>query len=109
MGWNTSMIILNDAVDAIGKDKEFGKKVCDAVLGYRQGGVSISSGHNANAATVLETHHADFSVLLAVGGNCGSVLTSVMDSRHNIENTQIKLLKAFAEELGYRIIKKRSK
>jgi hypothetical protein len=111
MGWNTSMIILNDAVDAIGKDKEFGQKVHDAVLrcGSRNKQINIPSGPNINAATIIESHHADSSVLLAVGGNCASVLTSVFDFRHNTEETQVKLLRELADKLGYTISRKRSK
>jgi hypothetical protein len=102
MGWNTSMIILNDAIGDISKDEEFGKKVHDAVLH------SVIRGEDmniCNGARVIETHHADASVLIAVGGNSATVLTSVMDFRHSSEETQVKLLKAFAEELGYRVVK----
>jgi hypothetical protein len=109
MGWNTSMIILNDAVHAIGQDKDFGKKVHDAVLACSNSNrnIDISSGGNVNAATVIETHHADSSVLLAVGGNNASVLCSVSDWRHGTALTQVKLLQELADRLGYRITRKR--
>jgi hypothetical protein len=110
MGFNTSLIVLNDAIDAIEKDPEFGKKVAEAVLQlphhkrYRPNhGVDISSGCNANAATVVETHHADYTVLLAVGGNCVTELGSVFAFRHNTEEVQVMLLKMLAEKLGYEV------
>src|SRR6516164_10009149 len=75
VGFNTTMIVLNDALHAIENDKDFGKKVAQAIrdLNLRPDdgrGIDISSGNNANAATVVEQHHADYSVLCAVGGNC---------------------------------------
>ena len=106
MGFNTTMIVLNDALDAIEKDKEFGKKVANAVkqLTLRPDdgrGIDISSGCNANAATVIEQHHADYTVLCAVGGNCVTVLGSVFAFRHNTEEVQYQLLKMLADKLGY--------
>jgi predicted glycosyltransferase len=108
MGMNTTMIVLNDAVHAIAEDKEFGAKVADAILRmedhrrYRPDhGIDISSNHHVNAATVVETHHADNSVLLAVGGNCVTVLGSVPAYRHNTRDIQEALLRMLADKLGY--------
>lgn len=105
MGWNTSMIILNDAVHTIGQDKDFGKKVYDAVLACNSDNRNIDI--SAGAATVIETHHADVSVMLAVGGNNASVLCSVDDWRHGTTLTQVKLLQELADRLGYVIARKR--
>lgn len=105
MGYNTSVIILNDALDAIENDKEFGKKIAQAIQNNRFP-EDISSGCNANAASVIETHHADFSVLLACGGNCMSELGSVYNFRHNTEECQVQLLQMLADQLGYKITKK---
>jgi hypothetical protein len=108
MGFNTSMIVLNDALYAIEKDTEFGKKVADAVSNLpQQHGVDICSGCNANAATVVETHHADGTKLLAFGGNCVTDLGVVHAFRHNEEDVQVLLLQMLAEKLGYKVVKKR--
>jgi hypothetical protein len=106
VGFNTTMIVLNDALHAIENDKDFGKKVAQAIrdLNLRPDdgrGIDISSGNNANAATVVEQHHADYSVLCAVGGNCVTVLGSVLAFRHNTEPVQYQLLKMLADKLGY--------
>jgi hypothetical protein len=112
VGFNTSMIVLNDALDAIAKDKDFGEKVAEAIhhlpqhKHFRPGhGVDIASGCNANAATIIETHHADYTTLLAFGGNCVSELGSVYAFRHNTEDVQVMLLKMLAEKLGYEVTK----
>jgi hypothetical protein len=123
MGYNTSMIVLNDALHAIKEDHEFGAKVYDAVgqlnvynrataagrprLSSHLGGVDISSGCNVNAATVIETHHADNTTLLAVGGNCASILHETFGYCHNESGMQVRLLQEWAEKLGYRVVKKR--
>lgn len=107
MGYNTSVIILNDALGSIEKDTEFGKKVCDAVCRLSgKGDIDISSGCNVNAATVIETHHADFTTLLAFGGNCVSVLGSIYDYKHNEAEVQVRLLQEAADKLGYKLVKK---
>ncbi len=107
MGYNTSMIILNDALYAIEKDKDFGKKVANATnILPRKGGVDIPSGGNVNAATVIETHHADFTTLLAFGGNCVTQLGEVCAFRHNTEDVQVMILEMLADKLGYKVIKK---
>jgi len=57
----------------IAKDPDFGKKLVAAIAdGGKQ--VVISTPSFGNAATVIESHHSDNTVLIAVGGNCASVL-----------------------------------
>lgn len=82
MGYNTTIVVMNDSIDQIRKDSKFGEKVYDAILEascYRKP-VDISSGNHCNAATVVETHHADASVYVKVGQNCGEVVSFPMDA-----------------------------
>lgn len=80
MGYNSTVVILNDALHVIETDPEFGKRLADAVKRAVMGkpvGVaahSASGGIYCNAATVIETHHADYDVLVRVGGNRGEVI-----------------------------------
>lgn len=70
MGFQTTVLVKNDCLDAIRDDKEFGKKVHDAVIqGWGHLPVTISSGHCCNAAAVIESHHTDGRVVLVAGGN----------------------------------------
>jgi len=77
MGFNSTMVIMNDALGQIKADKDFGEKVYDAVLKcvdeYEP--VDISSGNHCNAATVIDSHHADHYVAMIVGGNYAQVLS----------------------------------
>jgi hypothetical protein len=104
MGYNTTLIILNDALHEIKDDKDFGAKVYHAAI--RVSGnlkpIDISSGHFANAATVIEMHHADEIKLLAVGGNYAQDLGYM----GNYRSKPTDWLKALADSLGYRVSKK---
>lgn len=108
MGFNSTVLVRNDALGCIEKDPEFGKKIADAIhrLSHERKGIDIGSGFNVNAATVVETHHASGTALVAVGGNHATVVTSVGDVPHHEEEGQIKILQALAEQLGYRLVKK---
>jgi hypothetical protein len=85
MGYNATLVVMVDALDAIKNDPEFGKKLADAIqhvaayqhsdhFRYGQGDVAAHSkngGIHTNAATVIEVHHADHDIFVRVGGNMG--------------------------------------
>ena len=79
MGFNTTVVVLNDALSYIAEDPEFGRRLYDAISNLsrdKRGYVSAHSVHGGvycNAATVIETHHADHDVTVVVGGNRGYV------------------------------------
>jgi hypothetical protein len=79
MGNNTTVVVLNDALGEIAADPEFGRRLADAIGRVRPGHtVSVAAHHpkgaiHCNAALVVETHHADYDVLVRVGGNRGEV------------------------------------
>lgn len=83
MGYNTTVVILNDALEDIANDPFFGKKLRDAVL--KVGApcdnqpVEISC-NGKDAARVIETHHANVEVLVSVGSNTGIVVDFVWGS-----------------------------
>ena len=104
MGFNTTMIIMNDALHEIEQDKEFGKKVYDAsISALRLGPTNIRSGMHSNAATIIETHHADLVKIIAIGGNYGQDLGFVGSWSDSPED----YLRRLADLLGFDIRKKR--
>lgn len=107
MGFNTSVIVLNDALHEIEEDKEFGKKLAEAVRmsGGRFGRQDIRSGSHANAATVIESHHADHLKILAFGGNTAQEI----GFGGNYRATPEEILKTLADQLGFRLVKKPKK
>jgi hypothetical protein len=111
MGFNSTVVVMNDALGDIEKDPEFGKKLSDAILhlSVDRSPQDVSAGCSVNAATVIETHHADQTSLIAVGGNYGTELCGVYNYRHHEEKVQVMILEALADKLGYKIIKKPKK
>ncbi len=103
MGWNTTVLVLNDALHEIENDPSFGKRLGFAIQQnhMRPGRIDVPVGCHANPVTVLEQHHADQVAMLAVGGNDGRVLG------HGFwQDSNEQLLKRVADELGYRLVKK---
>lgn len=86
MGWNTTVVILNDALGYIEEDPEFGKKLARAARS-----VTSSRGHekiyakgtrgSADAAIVVETHHNDAIVTVEVGANTAEVVATRYDPK----------------------------
>jgi len=106
MGYNTTVVVLNDALDQLEKDPDFGKKLAagirKAVFGKP---VIVSVGNHANPVEVIETHHADMTSVVAVGGNCGNNLGTVLGWNHSKPEDQIEILKDLARQLGYNLRK----
>jgi hypothetical protein len=110
MGFNSTVVILNDALNAIREDKDFGHKVYDAVCAVQLGKtVDISSGHHVNAATVVESHHADGYRLVLVGGNTAYVLGYAGHWSKDPKKTEDlqTILNNVVEEYGLKVIKAR--
>lgn len=118
LGLNTTVLVLNDALGTIADDPEFGKRLADAVMqtfGAVRGtpvyvlARSRGGGIHGNAATVIETHHADIKTVVVIGGNCGTVLGSVMGPRNDgSQESAVAILKDLAEQHGYVLHKKPS-
>jgi len=107
MGYNTTVIVLNDALHAIKDDPEFGKKLAAAVshVGCYGQQKDVSALGHVNAATVVETHHADGNAIVAVGGNCATRIGFSFGTHHNHDDT-LKIVKELANQLGYSLRKK---
>lgn len=114
MGWNTTVVVLNDALGDIKNDPEFGKNLAEAISkltlppSHRSKyGVDVVAGCHANAATAIETHHADGTAVVAVGGNMGVNLGTV--GPYGDEEYEVRVLKALAKLHGYTLRKKPEK
>lgn len=107
MGWNTTVVVLNDALGEIERDPEFGKKLSDAIKHVSAFGKhrDVSAGNHCNAATVIESHHADNYTVVAVGENFGEILGNVWP--YGEESIPIRVLKALADTYGYTLKEKK--
>jgi hypothetical protein len=118
MGWNTTVVVHNDSLGAIGKDPEFGKNLERAILsiGMTDGkciGVPANGGGclHCNAVEVIETHHADQVVAVAVGGNYGVEIgyAGGWKAMGDTQEKKVGMLRTLADRLGYTLHKKRSR
>lgn len=100
MGDNVTITVLTDALHEIKNDKDFGEKLCNAIAGFHQGlRNTISSGSHCNVAEVVEIHHSNDTVLIAVGGNRASVIGMHIGSIHNTLDSQIEILEEMLKNL----------
>lgn len=108
MGYNSTVVVMNDALHDIERDPDFSKKLVAAIAkAYNRGSVNVSAGYHCNAATVIDSQHADVVSIIAVGGNHGSVLTrSSNGGRHHSQEDQELLLRRLAHQFGYNLHKK---
>jgi hypothetical protein len=109
MGYNTTVIVMDDALAAIANDPEFGKNLAIACMdkfSQQTGMVPVIAGKHLNAASVVDTHHADQTAIIAVGGNCATVMAYHYDWRHHDPEVQERILKTLADKLGYTVRKK---
>ena len=76
MGFNATVVVLVDQLDRIEKTLDFGKQLADAV---RHKLNDPNDRYNcapyvAGQTQVIEAHHADNIIVVAVGGNTGQVI-----------------------------------
>jgi hypothetical protein len=116
MGWNTTVIVLNDAIDMIKDDVDFGRNLYYAILELQRGkqvdipARSSRGGIHCNAATAVETHHADDTAIVAVGQNCATELgRCYYTGFHGEEQGKLNILRQLADNMGYRLVKKSAK
>lgn len=114
MGFNTGVLILNDDLYAAEQDKEgFATNLLNAIGEQSRGkpseSVDFRIGNNLNGGSVFLQSHADFTNIVAIGGNYTTHLfTSLSHTHHRIED-KLKLLKELADHLGYRLVCKQKR
>ena len=112
MGWNTTVLVMNDALGNIEADKDFGAKLAQAIyaLSTSDKGIDVSAvkggSIHVNAATVIEQHHAGMTALVAVGGNHATPLL-LSGAPHHTEAGEVRLLNELAAKHGYTLRRKR--
>jgi hypothetical protein len=101
MGYNTTIVLYNDALDQIEKDPQLGRSIGAAVrqVACRYGAVDVPAGNHSNAMRVIESHHADTTALVAVGANTGSVLRNFYGFRSGDLDWQESMLKTWLAEV----------
>ena len=106
MGFNTTVLILNDALGSLEKDPNFNKTLHNAII--RMGGsndkpIDVPIGNHANGGLVIESHHADQCIPILVGGNYGWPINNCY-VHWNASDPELKLLEALAKKRGFRLV-----
>lgn len=105
MGFNSTILILNDALDQIKDNPEqFTQAVVDLILKGEQK-ETRPVGRHGNPVTLVSQNHADATSVVTVGGNCSTVLATVPFIGHTTRIQQIDLIREVAKKYGYRLTK----
>ncbi|MFA7282418.1 MAG: hypothetical protein WC100_20215 [Sterolibacterium sp.] len=73
MGFNATVVVLLDQLESIRNDASFGEKLAQAVL-HKANRPNEDHSYITGQVQVIEVHHADSQMVVAVGGNTGKVL-----------------------------------
>lgn len=105
MGYNTTLILCNDAFGDIKEDKDFGNKVVQAA-GNHLGDKTSLINSLGNYGKVISMNHADNINVIIAGGNTGQLIHSVDDRYFDYsKQSAINLLINILEEAGYKVTK----
>ena len=106
MGYNTTMMIMNDGIGAIDRDlPNWWERVKNAIFTQNYDEQQPASNH-CNVSQVICCQHADLTQIVTVGGNYGDLLGLVLGWKHHTKDDQLKIVKDLAEQMGYRLVKK---
>lgn len=102
MGWNTGVIILNDALSTIeANPEEFTKNLLEAIRNFRGESVNVAVGGHVNAAAVFHQSHADNTGVYALGGNHATRLLEVYNGgKHHTDDEKQSLVNAMRKPQG---------
>lgn len=108
MGFNTTIVLMNDCLSDIKKDSELGSKIHRAVLdSYSEAKpVDVAAMGSVNAMTVIESHHSSGMIPILIGGNCGIPMNDIYIPCPFDDKSELFLLKQLADKLGYKITKR---
>jgi hypothetical protein len=109
MGFNTPVLLLNDAMHEIEDDPTFAKRLAQAsATAYMHGkSVDVRAGGHMNAASVLPSAHADVVQVIAFGGNHATTLLRMGNGGHHYTHEeQVRLIRELADQYGFRLVRK---
>jgi hypothetical protein len=103
MGFNTSVLVLNDRLSEIERDpEEFVKELCRMAGSGKARGPHPIDFHGSQSG-VIETHHADQTAVILVGGNTATVMGYHGGWKHNEPEGQVACLRTVLADLGYEV------
>jgi hypothetical protein len=108
MGFNSTVLVLNDRLGEIEREPE--KFVKEMLYAIQRSGMDKQEDFYPGQSTVMSCAHADTVTILAVGGNCATVMGRVHNGGHHYtEEEQVDLLRMLADKYGFSLRKKPAK
>ena len=105
MGFNSVLMICNDAIHAIEKDPAgWWAEAWHSLSHAWRKPVEFGFGSHANGFWGVCNHHADMTSLIAVGGNHPTLIHQGSGPHHTDEGV-VDLLKQAAAKYGYRLVR----
>jgi hypothetical protein len=101
MGFNSTLFVLNDRLHDIAEYKNLGEQLRYILGGCPRPGQKICDG-----MTVVECHHADYTAIIAAGGNCASLLGTLCDAHHHTPEARVNVLRDLADAMGFDLVAK---
>lgn len=99
MGFMTVVVVSNDYAHEIEEQpSSFIKKLITALR--------TGEGAKLPGVRIHPSRHADNTQLVGVGGNCSTVVHEVYGHSHHNRESQVELLRTWADELGFDIVEK---
>ncbi len=111
MGFRTVVVLSNDQAHEWSKDPELGKKITQAAAYHDLNDHFKSLARQALPyGEIVQCVHADTQSVVVCDGYGGKVIAGTLwYTGQTEESKQMELLKAHAEALGYRVVKKSTK
>jgi hypothetical protein len=100
MGWRSTLVVQHDHLHSLAQDQELGKKIEDACMCF---GMYMGTDYRRPSDfgfTVVEKNHADANSVLMVHDYCANIICGSPEPTHEAA------LRAMAEKMGYRLVKK---
>ena len=104
MGYNSAIMICNDAMDQIDKDPVgWWQEAKRAIVSLRQKDNDGTFGFgNSNGFQAICCQHTDVTTIVAIGGNDATILSQTYGGEGMAEQ---ELLTKLAEKHGYKLVK----
>lgn len=107
MGYRTLVILYNDQAHEWQKDAKLGQKIAEAMNHIPERSSVSPTGADLGYGRVVECSHADTQTLAVVDSyNFTPIAHDSWASNESRESIAFKLVKAAADKLGFRLVKK---
>lgn len=108
MGYMSIFFFFNDCHNIIEKDPNFGQVIANSIsAGYGKKYVNVQASTGQIVGELVTQHHADEHVVTVFGTNCAQVLHHGWGcSDWRKPEVQEDLLRAMADNLGFKLVKK---